>query len=103
MLYSLDCTKWEMYGGGSDMRIISFTSNEYWEDYYLLNDAGDKQYLITIDVKEGTVFCTCPHFQYRCNTHEKRCKFGGLLLSDTENHCKHIKYVLKIREVLQDG
>ena len=85
------------------MRIISFTSNEYWEDYYLQNDNGDKQYLITIDVKEGTVFCTCPHFLYRCNREEVRCKFGGLLLSDTENHCKHIKYVLKIREVLLDG
>jgi len=82
------------------MRIVSFTSNDYWEDYYLLNDTCDKQYLVTIDVKEGTVFCTCPHFRYRCNRRETRGKFGGLLLTDVENHCKHIRYVLKIREVL---
>ena len=85
------------------MRIVAFTSNEYWEDYYLQNETGDKQYLITIDVKEGTVFCTCPHFVYRCNKPATRCKFGGLLLSDKGNHCKHIKYVLGVREVLADG
>ena len=83
------------------MRLIAFTSNPYWEDYYLENDAGDKQYLITIDVKEGTAFCTCPNFLYKRNK-AANLKFGGVLLSDVENHCKHIRYVLQIREVLMD-
>ena len=85
------------------MKIVSFTSNPFWEDYYLINDNGDKTYLITVDVKEQTVFCTCPHFLYRCNNAPTRCKFGGLKIDDVENHCKHIQYVLGIREVLNNG
>lgn len=85
------------------MRVVAFTSNEYWEDYYILNDDGSKQYLVTIDVKENTVYCTCPNFRYRCNTVVNRCKYGGLELADKTNHCKHIRFALHIREVLLDG
>lgn len=84
------------------MKIISFTSNPYWEDYYIVNDAGDKEYLITLDVKEGTAFCTCPHFLYRKNK-AAALKFGGVLINNPDDHCKHIQYVLKIREVLRSG
>lgn len=81
------------------MKITSFISNEYWEDYYLLNDKETQEYLVSIDKEERTIYCTCPDFQYR----KDNLRFGGSLLNDTENHCKHQQYILKIREVLQNG
>ena len=79
------------------MKLTSFIKNEYWEDWYVLSATG-KQYLITIDLIEKTVYCTCPDFKYR----KDNLKFGGALLTDKDNHCKHIEYVLRVRRVL-DG
>ena len=63
------------------MKITSFLRNEYWEDWYV--QSKENQYLVTIDLVEGTMYCTCPDYQY--------------------NHCKHMKYVLKIRECVDNG
>lgn len=79
------------------MKLTSFIKNESWEDWYVISATG-KQYLITIDLIEKTVYCTCPDFKYR----KDNLKFGGALLTDKENHCKHIEYILRIRRVL-DG
>lgn len=79
------------------MKLTSFIKNDAWEDWYIIGETG-KQYLITIDLIERTVYCSCPDFQYR----KDNLKFGGALLTDKNNHCKHIQYVLKIRRCL-DG
>ncbi len=84
------------------MNITSVIRNDYWEDYYIENDNGDNRYLVTIDVKEKTVFCTCPNFKFR-KAPRAALKFGGVSLTDRDNHCKHISYALQVREVLRDG
>lgn len=81
------------------MNFLKITRNEYWEDYLLKTDSKSRSHLVTIDLKELSVHCDCEDFKYR----KENLKFGGVLLSDTENHCKHIRSVLKLREVLVDG
>ena len=82
------------------MKITSFLRNEYWEDWYV--QSKENQYLVTIDLVEGTIYCTCPDYQYRKDS-ASGLKYGGALLSDTDNHCKHMKYVLKIRRCVDNG
>ncbi|AMK16290.1 hypothetical protein [Methanobrevibacter olleyae] len=75
-----------------------FQSKEY-NDFLSYNDENHSEYLVTIDEEEGTVYCTCPHFQYRLQTEV----FGGAKIDDTTHHCKHIKHALKIRRCFIDG
>ena len=65
-------------------------NSEIFSDFMIYNDETHNEYLVTIDKEERTVYCTCPHFQYRLQTEE----FGGAKLEDTNHHCKHIKEVL---------
>lgn len=81
------------------MQCLKFFRNDYWEDYFLKTDKDSETHLVTIDLKEQTVHCDCKDFKFR----KENLKFGGVALNDTENHCKHIKSALKIREVLLDG
>lgn len=81
------------------MDFLQFNRNSYWEDYILRTDKKSRSHLVTIDLKEETVHCDCEDFKYR----RQHLKFGGAKLDDSDNHCKHIKSVLKLREVLVNG
>ena len=81
------------------MNFLKFFRNEYWEDYFLKSNPKSRTHLVTIDLKENTVMCDCEDFKFR----KENLKFGGVALADTENHCKHIREVLRVREVLCDG
>lgn len=81
------------------MYFLKFFRNEYWEDYFIKSTSKSRTHLITIDLKEKTIQCDCEDFKYR----KENLRFGGVKLSDTENHCKHIREVLRVREVLSDG
>lgn len=73
------------------MCIISHQRNGEFEDWDVQSHSNNNQsYLVTLDHEEGTVYCTCPHFQYRLQTE----RFGGARLDDNEHHCKHILEVL---------
>ena len=73
------------------MTVIAHCIIGEFEDWDISSQTSPgKTYLVSIDHEEGTVYCTCPDFQYRKQTE----KFGGAKLSDTDNHCKHIKEVL---------
>ena len=78
------------------MIIEKVSKNDQWEDYFIKSKASNKEYIITIDVLEGTVSCDCEDFRYR----KENLRFGGVRLSDTANHCKHIKKILEIRDDL---
>lgn len=80
------------------MNFLKFFRNEYWEDYFVKSNPKARTHLVTIDLKEDTVMCDCEDFKYR----KENLKFGGVALSDKDNHCKHIKEVLRVRSVL-DG
>ncbi len=80
------------------MNFLKFFRNDYWEDYFVKSSPKGRTHLVTIDVKEQTVHCDCEDFKYR----KEKLKFGGVGLNDTDNHCKHIREVLRIRGVL-DG
>lgn len=64
--------------------------SEIFNDFMIYNDETHQEYMVTIDKEERTVYCTCPHFQYRLQNQ----KFGGVKIEDTEHHCKHIKKTL---------
>ena len=81
------------------MNFLKFNRNKFWEDYFIKSTERSQTHLVTIDLKEQTVHCDCEDFKYR----KENLKFGGVKLSDIENHCKHIREVLKIRKVLIDG
>ena len=81
------------------MNFLKFNRNDFWEDYLVKTDKKSRTHLITIDLKEQSVHCDCEDFKFR----KENLKFGGVKLSDKENHCKHIREVLKIRSVLIDG
>lgn len=78
------------------MHFLKFFRNDFWEDYFLKTDKNSETHLVTIDLKEGTVTCDCKDFKFR----KENLKFGGVKLTDTDNHCKHIKAALKLRDVL---
>ena len=69
------------------MIIEKVSKNDEWEDYYIKSKSSNKHYIITFDILEGTVNCDCEDFKYR----RENLKFGGVKLTDKENHCKHIK------------
>ncbi len=81
------------------MDFLKFNRNDFWEDYLVKTDKKSRTHLVTIDLKEQSVHCDCEDFKFR----KENLKFGGVKLSDKENHCKHIREVLKIRSVLIDG
>lgn len=71
--------------------ITSHNTSGEWEDYIVTSHTSpDKEYLVTVDNEEETVYCTCPHFIYRLQTE----KWGGAKLTDVDHHCKHIMEVL---------
>ena len=76
------------------MIVEKVSKNDQWEDYFILSKSSNKQYIVTIDIVEDTVSCECEDFKYR----KENLKFGGVRLKDTENHCKHIRKVLEIRD-----
>jgi len=79
------------------MIVEKYNKNEIWEDYYIKSKASNKSYIITIDVAEKTVSCDCEDFKYR----KENLKFGGVKLSDSKNHCKHIRKILEIKDDLK--
>ena len=73
------------------MCILKHERNGEFEDWDVESQSSpDKTYLVTVDHDEKTVYCTCPDFKYR----KDNLKFGGAMLDDVNNHCKHIKRVL---------
>ena len=81
------------------MNFLKIFINEFWEDYFLKTNERSRTHLVTIDVKEQTIHCDCEDFKFR----KENLKFGGVALTDKENQCKHMREVLRIREVLLDG
>ena len=81
------------------MNLFKFFRNEYWEDYFIKSDDKSPAHLVTIDLKEQTIHCDCKDFKYR----KENLRFGGVKINDVDNHCKHIREVLRIRSVLIDG
>ena len=84
------------------MIIEKVSKNEEWEDYFIKSKSSkskssNKHYIITFDLLEDTVSCDCEDFKYR----RENLKFGGVKVSDKENHCKHIKKILEIRDKLK--
>jgi len=74
------------------MDIISHTICGEWEDWEVTSQSNpNKSYLVTVDHDENTVQCSCPDFHYR----RENLLFGGVLLSDKEKYCKHIRGVLQ--------
>lgn len=74
------------------MVILSHNRAGEFEDWDVQSQSSpDKVYLVTMDHDEKTVHCDCPDFQYRKNV----LRFGGAKLTDVNNHCKHIKEILK--------
>ena len=59
-------------------------------DWIIYNDESHTEYLVTVDLEEGTVKCDCPDFKFR----KQSGPYGCVKLWDTENHCKHIKKAL---------
>ena len=80
------------------MNLFKYSSNEFWEDFFIKSSPTSRSHLVTIDKKEGTVHCDCEDFKYR----KENLRFGGVKLEDKENHCKHITYAIKVREVLNE-
>lgn len=66
-------------------------SSPIFSDWLVYNDEKHTEYLVTVDHEEGTVKCDCPDFKFRKETE----RFGGAKLDDVNNHCKHIKKILK--------
>lgn len=81
------------------MNLFKYFCNDYWEDFFIKSSPTSRSHLVTIDKKEGSVHCDCEDFKYR----KENLRFGGVLLNDKENHCKHIQFALRIREVITDG
>lgn len=80
------------------MILSAFYSNPYYEDYFVQTDKDSRPHLVTIDKKEQSIHCDCEDFKFR----KENLRFGGVLLSDTANHCKHQRWCLQIREVIND-
>ena len=78
------------------MNFLKFFRNDYWEDYFVKSEKTSKAHLVTVDVKEQTVICDCEDFKFR----KENLRFGGVKLTDTDNHCKHIRAALKLRNIL---
>ena len=86
------------------MIIEKVSKNEEWEDYFIKSKSSNKHYIITFDLLEDTVSCDCEDFSCDCEDFKYRrenLKFGGVKVSDKENHCKHIKKILEIRDKLK--
>ena len=74
------------------MCITSHRKYGEYEDWDVTSQSSpNKEYLVTLDHEEKTVYCTCPDFQFR----KDNLKFGGAKLDDVNNHCKHIKKVME--------
>lgn len=65
--------------------------SDIFTDYIVYNDKKHTEYLVTVDHEEQTVKCDCPDFKYR----KENLRYGGAKLDDVNNHCKHIKKILK--------
>lgn len=66
-------------------------NSEIFSDWIVYNDKSHSEYLVTVDHEEGTVKCDCPDFKFR----KQNQPYGCVKLEDTDNHCKHIKEILK--------
>ena len=74
------------------MCITSHRKYGEYEDWDVISQSSpDKEYLVTVDHEEQTVYCTCPDFKYR----KDNLKFGGAKLDDVNNHWKHSKKVME--------
>ena len=76
------------------MFILSHKKYGEYEDFEVNSESSpNTSYLVTIDHDEKTCYCTCPDFHYR----KDNLKFGGARLDDVNNHCKHLRKILKER------
>ena len=80
------------------MHLLKLYSNDFCDDFCVKSSKKSRTHLVTIDKEDETVICDCEDFRYR----KENLRFGGVKLSDTENHCKHIQFALKIRDVLKE-
>lgn len=78
------------------MDFLKFFRNDYWEDYFIRSNPRSRTHMVTVDLKEETVHCDCEDYKYR----KEKLKYGGVKITDTDNHCKHIKAALKLRNIL---
>ena len=65
-------------------------NSDIFIDWLVYNDEKHTEYLVTVDLEEGTVKCDCPDFQFRKQNQEHGCA----KLTDIEHHCKHIRKAL---------
>lgn len=80
------------------MNLLKYYSNDFYEDFFVKSSKKSRTHLVSIDKKEQSAFCDCEDFRFR----KENLKFGGVALSDKENHCKHICFALKIRDALKE-
>ena len=74
------------------MFILSHKKYGEYEDFEVSSQSSpNTSYLVTVDHDEKTCYCTCPDFKYR----RDNLKFGGARLDDVNNHCKHLRLILK--------
>lgn len=59
--------------------------------FLVASHSSDAEYCVDINLKEKTVYCTCPDFLFR----KSYLEFGGARLGDKDNYCKHIREVLE--------
>jgi hypothetical protein len=59
--------------------------------FLVLSHSSDIEYVVDINLKEKTVYCTCPDFTFR----KSYLEYGGARLGDKDNYCKHIREVLE--------
>lgn len=79
------------------MNLLKMYSNDFYDDFFVKSSKKSRTHLVTIDKEDETVICDCEDFRYR----KENLRFGGVNLSDKDNHCKHIRFALKIREAIE--
>lgn len=78
------------------MNLLKYSTNQFWEDFFVKSSPTSRSHLVSIDKEDETVICDCEDFKYR----KENLRFGGVKLDDKDNQCKHIKFALKIREAV---
>ena len=80
------------------MNLLKYYSNIVYDDFFVKDNPKSRTHLVTIDKQDKTVHCDCEDFKFR----KENLEFGGVTVDDKENHCKHIRFALRIKEVVQE-
>ena len=80
------------------MNLLKYYSNIVYDDFFVKDNPKSRLHLVTLDKQDNTVHCDCEDFKFR----KENLKFGGVTVDDKDNHCKHIRFALRIREAVQE-